>query len=71
MRFSATVACLTACLASAEALSVFNGRGPNAIASDDGKKVPGESPLEFCEAEHADDIVKIEKVDLSPNPPAA
>ncbi|UNI21909.1 Phosphatidylglycerol/phosphatidylinositol transfer protein [Purpureocillium takamizusanense] len=71
MRFSATVACLTACLASAEALSVFNGKAPNALASDDGTKVPGESPLEFCTGEHGNDIVKIEKVDLSPNPPAA
>lgn len=70
MRFSATVACLTACLASAEALSVFNGNARNTIATEDGIKVPGDSPLELCDGEHGDDIVKIESVDLIPNPPA-
>lgn len=31
-------------------------------------KVPGENPLYFC-ADPKDDILEIEKVDLSPNPP--
>ncbi|KAH9876991.1 hypothetical protein IAQ61_002352 [Plenodomus lingam] len=31
-------------------------------------KVPGDNPLYFC-GDPADDILKIEKVDLSPNPP--
>ncbi|OTA63741.1 MD-2-related lipid-recognition, partial [Hypoxylon sp. EC38] len=31
--------------------------------------VPGESPLEFCDTDHSNDIVKIESVDLLPNPP--
>jgi hypothetical protein len=31
-------------------------------------KVPGDNPLYFC-GDPADDLVKIEKVDLDPNPP--
>lgn len=31
-------------------------------------KVPGDNPLYFC-GDPADDILKIEKVDLDPNPP--
>lgn len=31
-------------------------------------KVPGDNPLYFC-GDPADDLLKIEKVDLSPNPP--
>ncbi|KAF2727737.1 hypothetical protein EJ04DRAFT_517075 [Polyplosphaeria fusca] len=33
-------------------------------------KVPGDNPLDFC-ADPSDDILEIEKVDLSPNPPEA
>ncbi|KAI0014335.1 ML domain-containing protein [Xylariaceae sp. FL0662B] len=33
------------------------------------EKVPGDSPLEFCDSDHSKDIVKIESVDLLPNPP--
>ncbi|KND87847.1 Phosphatidylglycerol/phosphatidylinositol transfer protein [Tolypocladium ophioglossoides CBS 100239] len=68
MRFS--VACLSACLAPAAALSVFNGNAPDATANL-GLRIPGESPLELCDGEHGDDIVEIERVDLMPNPPAA
>lgn len=69
MRFS--VACLSACLAPATALSIFNdGNSLDVIANED-LKIPGESPLELCAGEHADDIVIIKRVDLVPNPPAA
>jgi hypothetical protein len=33
--------------------------------------VPGDSPLEFCPGDHSKDLVTIESVDLSPNPPKA
>jgi len=68
MRFS--VACLSACLAPAAALSVFNGNAPD-VTANLGLRIPGESPLELCDGEHGDDIVEIERVDLMPNPPAA
>ena len=70
MRFSAVAACLTAALAPAAALSVFNGNAPDTVSNDD-LKVPGESPLELCPGEHSEDLVVIKSVDLSPNPPKA
>ncbi|POR39469.1 Phosphatidylglycerol/phosphatidylinositol transfer protein [Tolypocladium paradoxum] len=68
MRFS--VACLSACLAPAAALSIFNGNAPDVIANED-LKIPGESPLEHCNVQHDSDIITIKRVDLVPNPPAA
>ncbi|CEI40497.1 unnamed protein product [Fusarium venenatum] len=70
MRFSTVTACLTACLAPAAALSVLNGKAPELTISDD-LKIPGDSPLEFCPGDHAADLIKIDRVDLSPNPPKA
>lgn len=70
MRFSAVAACLTAALAPAAALSVFNGDAPNTLGDDD-HKVPGESPLELCPGDHDKDLVEIKSVNLSPNPPKA
>ncbi|KAI0098738.1 phosphatidylinositol transfer protein [Nemania sp. FL0031] len=68
MRFS--VACITALSASglASAGSWFGGSD---VSVKDADKVPGESPLEFCDKDHAKDTVQIEKVDLLPNPPEA
>jgi len=37
---------------------------------DDDLSVPGDNPLQYC-AKPDDNILKIEKVDLSPNPPQA
>jgi len=34
-------------------------------------EVPGKSPLQFCKETHESDILTIEQVDLSPNPPSA
>jgi hypothetical protein len=31
--------------------------------------VPGENPLSFCDGDHANDILIIDHVNLSPNPP--
>lgn len=69
MRFSTVAACLTACLAPAAALSVFNGRSDVIVNEDN--KIPGESPLELCPGDHQEDLVRIDKVNLSPNPPKA
>ncbi|KAH8680999.1 ML domain-containing protein [Xylariales sp. PMI_506] len=38
---------------------------------DDALKVPGENPLNYCSADHDDDVVHITNVDLLPNPPEA
>ncbi|KAI0840895.1 phosphatidylglycerol/phosphatidylinositol transfer protein [Hypoxylon sp. FL0890] len=66
MRFStACVAALSASVASAG--SWFGGS--QEVVVKDAQKVPGESPLEFCDTDHSNDIVKIESVDLLPNPP--
>ncbi|KAM0250011.1 hypothetical protein ACHAQJ_008818 [Trichoderma viride] len=67
MRFSTTVACLSACLAApATALAIW---GDSASALDSSLKVPGENPIEYCNADRDGDLIVIEKVDLAPNPP--
>jgi len=35
----------------------------------DGDAVPGDNPLTYCKKDHSDDLLVLEKVDLSPNPP--
>ncbi|KAF7546268.1 hypothetical protein G7046_g9349 [Stylonectria norvegica] len=69
MRITTFAACLSACLAPAAALSVFNGNA-DVIVNED-LAIPGDSPLEFCPGEHKHDLVTIDRVDLSPNPPRA
>ncbi|EQK98831.1 hypothetical protein G6O67_000412 [Ophiocordyceps sinensis] len=58
MKFSFTVACLSALLA------------PVAARGDKMLKVPGENPLYHCAGDRARDGVEITRVDLTPNPPA-
>ncbi|KAI9897014.1 hypothetical protein N3K66_008036 [Trichothecium roseum] len=67
MKFSAVTA-LSAFLAPAAAASIFTGLAPDVAVNED-LKVPGDSPLELCPGEHKHDLVTIESVDLSPNPP--
>lgn len=68
MRFN--VACVAALAGVASALpSWFDNQ--DVMAFDDDKNVPGANPLTYCDANHPNDIVKITKVDLSPNPPEA
>jgi hypothetical protein len=69
MRFSTALVGLTACLAPASALSLYNGNAAE-IAGDD-LDVPGDSPLQLCPGDHSNDLVIIDKVDLLPNPPKA
>ncbi|KAM0718857.1 hypothetical protein Q7P37_005929 [Cladosporium fusiforme] len=57
----------SALLATASAGSFFGG--PE-VALDDSLSVPGDNPLQHC-ANPKDDILTIESVDLSPNPPKA
>ncbi|KAF2013014.1 hypothetical protein BU24DRAFT_425582 [Aaosphaeria arxii CBS 175.79] len=44
--------------------------GPSQIRINEDFKVPGSNPLFFC-ADPKDNLLEIEKVDLSPNPPEA
>jgi len=54
---------------SAAAFSVSTAKNAqNALADD--LSVPGDNPLNYC-AKPEDNILEIEKVDLSPNPPTA
>ncbi|CAI6337456.1 unnamed protein product [Periconia digitata] len=41
---------------------------PGQVTIQDDFKVPGDNPLNFC-ADPKDDLLEIENVDLSPNPP--
>ncbi|KAF5666030.1 phosphatidylglycerol phosphatidylinositol transfer [Fusarium heterosporum] len=70
MRFSTVTACLTACLAPVAAFSVVIEKTPD-VAISDNLKIPGDSPLELCPGDHSADLIKIDSVDLSPNPPKA
>lgn len=67
MRF-ATVVALAFGLAPASGLSVF--RDDQSVVKDN-LDVPGDSPLKYCEEQRDDDIILIQSVDLSPNPPQA
>ena len=60
--------CSLALLTATASAGLFRGEQQKAL--EDPPKVPGDNPLTFC-SKPADDILKINKVDLSPNPPKA
>jgi hypothetical protein len=61
--------CITAASARATWLG-GNNQDQGLLTMDDPLKVPGENPLSFC-SDASKDLLLIEKVDLSPNPPEA
>lgn len=69
MKFSATllVAAFSA-LVAAEGLPFFGSSSNQAILGD-GAPIPGDNPLTYCKKDHADDILALHSVDLTPNPP--
>ncbi|KAK0746649.1 ML domain-containing protein [Schizothecium vesticola] len=67
MRFSASAIALI--VAGASALSIRSD-GQSLVRRDE-FDVPGQSPLKFCEADRANDIITIDEVVLTPNPPQA
>ncbi|KAK0641551.1 putative phosphatidylglycerol/phosphatidylinositol transfer protein [Cercophora newfieldiana] len=67
MRLAATVVALLWAGVSARNVPRFG----QSVFADDELDVPGQSPLKFCEADRAKDIITIEEVVLSPNPPQA
>jgi len=67
MRLSAVVLALAA---SASARTVLRGEEQSLVKRGD-LDVPGQSPLKFCDADRDDDIITIDEVILTPNPPKA
>ncbi|KAA8650640.1 hypothetical protein EYZ11_002801 [Aspergillus tanneri] len=71
MKLLSTTATLLVCLAplsaSARSIALF-GSSQVPIQLDDATLVPGDNPLEYC-TDPASDVIQIESVDLSPNPP--
>jgi len=59
---------LLSSLAASEGLS-FSLGGQKPLG--DGEAVPGNNPLTYCQAEHGDDILVLDHVNLTPNPPQA
>lgn len=66
MRFAAAVALLCT---GVNALSIRSD-GQTLVRRDE-LDVPGQSPLKFCEADRKNDLITIDEVVLSPNPPEA
>ena len=68
MKFSlAIVSLFLSSLATSDLLSFVPGQK---VLDDKGEAVPGENPLTYCKAEHGDDILSLDYVNLTPNPPA-
>jgi hypothetical protein len=67
MRLSAVVVALAA---SVSARTVSHSAGQS-LARHDDLAVPGQNPLKFCEADRDNDLITIEEVILTPNPPEA
>jgi hypothetical protein len=69
MKFSlALISLCLSSLAASEVLSFFPGQK---VLEDKGGEVPGENPLTYCKADHSDDILELDHVNLDPNPPKA
>jgi hypothetical protein len=67
MKFSTSIlALILSTLVASDSLSFFGG-GQKALG--DGEAVPGDNPLAYCRKDHDDDILVLEKVNLTPNPP--
>ncbi|KAI1750043.1 phosphatidylinositol transfer protein [Xylaria castorea] len=69
MRLSPSV-CIAA-LSASNLVSAGSWFGTGDVSVNDAQKVPGDSPLQFCDTDHEQDTVNIEQVDLLPNPPEA
>lgn len=68
MKFSTSF--LTLCLSTvavSEGLSFFGSDSQKSLTDD--LSVPGKNPLKYCKPDHDSDILKLEIVNLTPNPP--
>ncbi|KAL2120424.1 hypothetical protein VTJ04DRAFT_4451 [Mycothermus thermophilus] len=68
MRLSAL---LLALAAGVDASNIYRSRSDQTLVKRADLDVPGQNPLQFCEADRARDIITIEEVILTPNPPEA
>ena len=71
MKFSISLITLlfSSTLVAAEGFSLL-GKGQKALF-DKGGPVPGDNPLTYCKADHSSDILRLDHVNLTPNPPTA
>lgn len=69
MKLSALVVGLAA--VGASALNVFRVSDELRRITGDDLDVPGQNPLKFCHADRSDDLITIDEVILTPNPPQA
>jgi hypothetical protein len=60
-----------AALSAGNLVSAGSWFGNSDVSVSAAEKVPGDSPLQFCDQDHSMDTVHIEQVDLVPNPPEA
>jgi hypothetical protein len=67
MKLSAVILALAA---SANARNVFRRDGQSLFKRDE-LDIPGQNPLKYCDADRGGDIIAIEEVILTPNPPEA
>lgn len=70
MKLFATLTPLLLTAAVVDALSIWTG-DKQALVLDDRVIIPGASPLQHCTPDHESDLLIIEHVNLSPNPPVA
>lgn len=68
--FATIVPLLLSAAAVVDALSIWPG-DKQAVVYDDRLDIPGASPLQHCTPDHDSDLLTIEHVNLSPNPPLA
>ena len=69
MKFSSGfITLLLSTVVAADGLSFFGGKQK---VLDDSLSVPGKSPLEYCQQSHETDLLIIDHVNLTPNPPSA
>ncbi|KAL1840149.1 hypothetical protein VTJ49DRAFT_765 [Mycothermus thermophilus] len=69
MRFSTLLFALAASVA--DARNIYRPNSDQSLVKRTDLDVPGQNPLQFCEADREKDIITIEEVILTPNPPEA
>jgi len=69
MKFSISILTLLfSTLVASDGFSFLSGN-QKALLGDSGPAVPGDNPLNYCKKKHDNDILVIEQVNLTPNPP--
>jgi hypothetical protein len=63
----ALISLLLSSFVAADRLSFFGGG--QKVLDDKGEAVPGKNPLVHCKADHTSEILVLDHVDLTPNPP--